>query len=383
MSYFLGKALVSTGLKVALPTSTYGRVAPRSGLALKQQIDVGAGVIDEDYRGEVKVLLFNFGSNEFEVKEGDRIAQLVCQEITYSVTKEIPEAVNTIVEVRLANEKAVLPTKTNTGFILCSSEDGVVEPGRMITLGTGVHLAVPHGYYGHAVILNELALKNGLKVFAGVIDEDYRGEIKILLFNHGKETFNVKAGDALAQVICEKVASVNYESVEELSTTERGEGGFGSTGTDKIEGNQEVVAEKAITFEKLVEDAQEPVYGTKFAAGADIYSNEEATIAPFSSALISTGLKLNVKPGHYARVAPRSGLAVKNFIDIGSGVYTNNDELKVLMFNLGEQEFNVKKGDRIAQLIAERIADTEIKEVQELTETGRGNNGFGSTGVSA
>jgi dUTP pyrophosphatase len=64
---FLGKRLISTGLKVALPSGHYGRLACRSGLALKHFIAVGAGVIDEDYRGEVKVLLYNFGAIDFQV----------------------------------------------------------------------------------------------------------------------------------------------------------------------------------------------------------------------------------------------------------------------------------------------------------------------------
>jgi dUTP pyrophosphatase len=62
--------LISTGLKLAIPINYYGRIAPRSGLALNHFIDVGAGVIDQDYRGEVKVLLFNFGENDFKVRSG-------------------------------------------------------------------------------------------------------------------------------------------------------------------------------------------------------------------------------------------------------------------------------------------------------------------------
>jgi len=69
-----GKALVSTGLSFAIPPGNYGRIAPRSGLAVKNFIDTGAGVIDADYRGEVKILLFNFGDKDFEVKAHDRIA---------------------------------------------------------------------------------------------------------------------------------------------------------------------------------------------------------------------------------------------------------------------------------------------------------------------
>ena len=69
-----GKFLVPTGIQMAIPHGNYGRVAPRSGLAVKKHIDVGAGVVDSDYRGEVFVLLFNFGNEDFEVKTGDRIA---------------------------------------------------------------------------------------------------------------------------------------------------------------------------------------------------------------------------------------------------------------------------------------------------------------------
>lgn len=76
-----GKALVSTAISIAVPDGTYGRVAPRSGLAAKHSIDVGAGVIDADYRGEVKVLLFNLGESDFAVAEGERVAQLVLERV--------------------------------------------------------------------------------------------------------------------------------------------------------------------------------------------------------------------------------------------------------------------------------------------------------------
>ena len=69
-----GKALISTGLAMAIPEGNYGRIAPRSGLAAKHMIDVGAGVIDADYRGEVKILLFNLSDIDFEVKAEDRVA---------------------------------------------------------------------------------------------------------------------------------------------------------------------------------------------------------------------------------------------------------------------------------------------------------------------
>uniref|UniRef100_A0A8C0D690 Deoxyuridine 5'-triphosphate nucleotidohydrolase n=1 Tax=Balaenoptera musculus TaxID=9771 RepID=A0A8C0D690_BALMU len=76
-------------VKTDIPSGCYGRVAPRSGLAAKHFIDVGAGVIDEDYRGNVGVVLFNFGKEKFEVKKGDRIAQLICEQIFYPEIEEV------------------------------------------------------------------------------------------------------------------------------------------------------------------------------------------------------------------------------------------------------------------------------------------------------
>jgi len=82
---------VPTGISVALPPGCYGRIAPRSGIALKHAIDVGAGVIDSDYRGEVKVLLFNHSDDAFAVHIGDRIGQLICEQCLIVPIVEVPE----------------------------------------------------------------------------------------------------------------------------------------------------------------------------------------------------------------------------------------------------------------------------------------------------
>lgn len=84
-----GRALVGTGITVVLPEGVYGRVAPRSGLAVKHCINVGAGVIDPDYTGEIKVVLFNHGEKDFEIKKGDRIAQLVLERCETPPIEEI------------------------------------------------------------------------------------------------------------------------------------------------------------------------------------------------------------------------------------------------------------------------------------------------------
>lgn len=76
------RRLISTGLQLMLPVGTYGRIAPRSGFALEYGIDVLAGVVDRDFRGEVKVLLSNFGEKDFRIQHGDRIAQLIIEKIS-------------------------------------------------------------------------------------------------------------------------------------------------------------------------------------------------------------------------------------------------------------------------------------------------------------
>lgn len=89
------RGIVDTDIAIALPQSTYGRVAPRSGLAVKSGIDVGAGVIDEDYRGHVMVLLFNHSDAEFVVNAGDRIAQLIIEQIVTPPVQEVTELTDT------------------------------------------------------------------------------------------------------------------------------------------------------------------------------------------------------------------------------------------------------------------------------------------------
>ena len=76
-----GKGTMETGLAVALPAGTYARIAPRSGLAIRNFIDVGVGVVDSDYRGEIKVVLFNHSAEDFKVQAGDQIAQLILERI--------------------------------------------------------------------------------------------------------------------------------------------------------------------------------------------------------------------------------------------------------------------------------------------------------------
>ncbi|XP_059472891.1 deoxyuridine 5'-triphosphate nucleotidohydrolase [Neocloeon triangulifer] len=138
-----------------------------------------------------------------------------------------------------------------------------------------------------------------------------------------------------------------------------------------------------LRFAKLTENAFAPLKGSEKAAGIDLRSAYDCVVPARGKYLVKTDLQVEVPPGCYGRVAPRSGLALKNFIDVGAGVvdadYRGN--LGVVLFNHADEEFKVSKGDRIAQLICERCIIPEILEVKSLEETARGSAGFGSTGV--
>ncbi|KAH8377646.1 hypothetical protein KR093_006421 [Drosophila rubida] len=138
-----------------------------------------------------------------------------------------------------------------------------------------------------------------------------------------------------------------------------------------------------LRFAKLTEHALEPVRGSERAAGLDLRSAYDLVVPARGKAIVKTDLQVQVPEGSYGRVAPRSGLAVKNFIDVGAGVVDEDyrGNLGVVLFNHSDADFEVKRGDRIAQFICERIFYPELEQVDKLEDTVRGEGGFGSTGV--
>jgi len=137
-----------------------------------------------------------------------------------------------------------------------------------------------------------------------------------------------------------------------------------------------------LLIKRLSDKARLPTRGSPLAAGYDLYSAEKTVIVARGKALVDTQLSIAVPVGTYGRVAPRSGLASKHMIDTGAGVIDADyrGPVFVLLFNHSEKDFQVEEGDRIAQLIIERISNPEVFEVDDLDETLRGSGGFGSTG---
>lgn len=137
-----------------------------------------------------------------------------------------------------------------------------------------------------------------------------------------------------------------------------------------------------LRFKKLTENAFSPSKGSKWAAGYDLMSAYDLVVPAQGKALVKTDIQIDLPEGCYGRVAPRSGLSWKNHIDVAAGVIDRDyrGNVGVVLFNHAKTELTVKKGDRVAQLICERIVYPELQEVEEIEDTERGDGGFGSTG---
>ena len=137
-----------------------------------------------------------------------------------------------------------------------------------------------------------------------------------------------------------------------------------------------------IRFKQLDARALLPKRGSALAAGLDVYSIEDLNIAPRQRVTARTGLAVAIPPGFYGRVAPRSGLASKNGLDVLAGVIDSDyrGEVCVLLYNTGEDAIELPGGSKICQLIVEQIITPEATWANELDETARGAGGFGSTG---
>ncbi|EXX63489.1 hypothetical protein RirG_152070 [Rhizophagus irregularis DAOM 197198w] len=155
---------------------------------------------------------------------------------------------------------------------------------------------------------------------------------------------------------------------------------FITTNTEFTSKRRKLTNQLNLRVKRLSPKAKIPRRSSVKAAGYDLYSASNITIPAKGKALVPTDLAVVVPEGTYGRVAPRSGLALRNSIDCGGGVVDADyrGPVGVILFNHGEVDY---QGDRVAQLVLERICTPDVVEIEELDETERGNRGFGSTGL--
>ncbi|MFT4304230.1 MAG: dUTP diphosphatase [Candidatus Woesearchaeota archaeon] len=139
------------------------------------------------------------------------------------------------VKITKTKDNAIIPSYAKSGDAgvdLCSTENYIIKPGERKLISTGLKIALPDGYEAQVRPRSGLAIKNGISIVntPGTVDSGYRGEICVILINHGQEDFIIEPGMRIAQMVINKFEHVAFNEVDELDETERGEGGFGHSG---------------------------------------------------------------------------------------------------------------------------------------------------------
>lgn len=141
-----------------------------------------------------------------------------------------------------------------------------------------------------------------------------------------------------------------------------------------------------LLVQKIEEDAIVPYKAHKEDAGMDLFSIEDKTLKPMERKLIRTGIKIELPKNTEAQIRPRSGLALKNGITVLNTPGTIDEgyrgEIGIILINLSKEEFRVEKGMKIAQMVIKPIININVEVISELSESSRGEDGFGSTGIS-
>jgi len=137
-----------------------------------------------------------------------------------------------------------------------------------------------------------------------------------------------------------------------------------------------------LQFIRLNNNASVPTKANESDAGFDLYSSHGAIIEKHTHKLIKTGIAIQIPKGYVGLIWPRSGMAYKHGIDVFAGVIDSGyrGDIGVILYNSQYSDYNVEKGDRIAQILLQKVEDFDLIEVSELNEADRQNNGFGSTG---
>ena len=137
------------------------------------------------------------------------------------------------IKVKKIEGQAIVPTRSNSddaGWDLYSITTRPIAPSQRVTIRTGISLEIPEEYVGLIWPRSGMSVKNGIDVLAGVVDSGYRGEIKVCLLNTSREWMDIKEGDRIAQILFQEVPHFQLQEVEILQNSDRGQGGFGSSG---------------------------------------------------------------------------------------------------------------------------------------------------------
>ena len=246
-----GNALINLGLRVFMPNrgGCYGRIAPLFRLSWESHITVSGGITDKE---EIGVILFNHGNTDLTILPGQKIAQLILEKCKTPLVYEAkrPTTPQEDYSERLGffklDNTAILPlraTAESVGCDLFSKDNGISQNvpahgNALINLGLRVFMPNRGGCYGRIAPLFRLSRESHVTVGGGVIDFGYKGEIGVILFNHGNTDLTILPGQKIAQLILEKCkvppSRELYCKTKVPLVVARGEGGFGSTGNNRL-----------------------------------------------------------------------------------------------------------------------------------------------------
>lgn len=195
---------------------------------------VGHGSI-EDERAAAEEVLSDIENDDTLSENKKDILKTIIEGSVISIIKMIEVPRERIkVEIKKLDESAIIPEyahKTDAGADVFALEETLIKPHETVLVKTGIAVAIPIGYEIQVRPRSGLSLKSTLRIAnaPGTIDSDYRGEICVIMTNTGNLSYTINKGDKIAQLVIAPVPMIDWVEVKELSTTERGEGGFGST----------------------------------------------------------------------------------------------------------------------------------------------------------
>lgn len=137
------------------------------------------------------------------------------------------------VQIVCLSENGTIPVRSShgaAGYDVYSSCSGTIPPKQRLLIPLDISIELPPGHYGHIVARSGLAVRNGIQVMAGIIDEDYRGNVGVLLYNSSDTEYSFSKGERIAQMIIKRYEIVEFITKETVTETQRGTNGFGSTG---------------------------------------------------------------------------------------------------------------------------------------------------------
>ena len=330
-------AHIPTDIDVILPRGCYGRIAARSGMSLKKSVTVLENNFIIEEKKNVTVTLYNFGNEDYNVKKGDRIAQLICE---IADANQIP--IFSPIEVDIPSQS-------------------------VISIPINVKLQFPLNYYGRITNSTTMPPSSLVTVLEDIVVD---GKLKISLYNFGATDYKINKGSKIAQIITEKIICPKLCQFKSTTTT--------TTTTTP--------PPTMLMYKKLNNSAIAPKPSSS-QLGFNIYSPDTIIIPSGKVVCIFTNLQFILpKDDCYGRIASTRE-NISNFTTVLGGVidkdYVGN--VGVILYNFGKNERTIRRGENIARIICENIYYPRLMPLLAIhphchRHRPRGKFGFGSTG---